>query len=434
MSNSFKTVLSTIYEINYMETTNKIFKMKTLLSNLDNSYSNTIHSKMSKYNLMRFVHIPVLKKHKIKKYNYILGRSNFKYAKNNFMNEFQSNNGFSNNIINILNYLNLNMTRDINLNFHCEKSKNFVINVKCKKTISKLFKSIIVLYHYYIKKRTVAEIIKIENISKSSIDNIIRCIRKNGIAWIDNLITNIYNTAMTNHKINNFLNTNRDNKFFKILSLKKIYQKYGQFEDDTYSCSYSQFIYQFKQLGYKYRVIKRNNETKINQFTKTIIENFLYEFNEIMFSGNKFEILFIDESSIHPSNYKQRWWSQKAFEVSNIPIIQYNLLSFIGAITKQESIAIQFSNKGFCRKSFCSFLNSVIIKMKNKTEKGKQLIIFMDNCPFHHGEDVYQIFKKYKVICLYNIPNYCKLNLIEYCWEAVKRKIRQSIYTWKLYN
>ena len=103
----------------------------------------------------------------------------------------------------------------------------------------------------------------------------------------------------------------------------------------------------------------------------------------------------------------------------------FGSVSILMACTKKKVFNYWISTK--CNKLVTtSFLYETIIKYRRK-RKSKILDIFLDNATMHYSKEIKMLAEKLGVYLFFNAPYSSKINLVEYVFEKLKRRIRRQV-------
>lgn len=184
---------------------------------------------------------------------------------------------------------------------------------------------------------------------------------------------------------------------------------------DFYKCIES-FGIKYRQIAYIKKVAKPLSKSHLKYFIK------IYLF--ILVSREFFEVIFIDESSVCPSNFKAKQWQVHGVVNHVSSNLKYEKITILGAMSRKQILAIQFLRSGFTSNAFRYFVYELLEKFYLHQNNTRQLVIVLDNCSSHRYHQLKELSRKTDILFLLNLPHRCELNPIEYLWEFAKRPLR----------
>ena len=189
------------------------------------------------------------------------------------------------------------------------------------------------------------------------------------------------------------------------------------------STSFDHFYHSFRKFRFKYRDIKYAPKCfrpvqghHLSQFHDLYLYFLIFE--------NRFELIFVDESSVCPSNFKRKSWSLTGTACLRPSRIRYEKIMMLAAITRRRLLALQFLHSNFGSKVFLFFLQAIIAERLSDPTDRRQLVVLLDNCSSHRSAEILAFCKQHNVVLLYNLPRTSPLNPIEHLWEYLKRPFR----------
>ena len=211
---------------------------------------------------------------------------------------------------------------------------------------------------------------------------------------------------------------------------QSLYYQYSEFKSknkEFEKVSFKRFTWFCKNImGMKYsRItrIKADYDSNGHKKSRFLISLFL-----LQLIRKKFHIIFYDSSTLCESNFKNHVWklengnnSKSCLNVNKI----FGSSSILLACTMTEVINFWITSKNN-KLVTTSFLYETILKYR-KRFKNKILIIFLDNATMHYSKEVSLLAEKLGVYLFFNAPYSSKINLVEYVFEKLKRRIRQKI-------
>jgi len=270
------------------------------------------------------------------------------------------------------------------------------------------------------------DIAKELNVSLNNVKHLINQLVKTKCLIIANLNEEIINKILDSHLLDKFLERNSTNQTFLNSSLLKNFKTFKDNNTIMGDISFNQFYESFKQYGYKYRQIAYVRKIYRNisiSHLKVFIDIYLY----FILSPELFHLVFIDETSLCPSNFKAKRWQLRG-QSNVIPSrLRYEKISIIGAMSDDNVIACQFIHSGINAKLFNYFVYQVVRKILSNGVCDKQIVVLLDNSSNHRDKELRKFCEKNNIVLLYNLPHKCELNPIEYLWEFIKRPLRQTV-------
>ena len=148
----------------------------------------------------------------------------------------------------------------------------------------------------------------------------------------------------------------------------------------------------------------------------------------LQFIRKKFHLIFYDSSSLCQSNFKNSVWTLKTGanrkHCMPVPLI-FGSASILMACTTKKIINFWITTKNN-KLVTTSFLFETIHKYR-KEFKNKVLVIFLDNAKMHYSEEMKLLAEKLGVYLFFNAAYSSKINLVEYVFEKIKRRIRHRL-------
>lgn len=145
----------------------------------------------------------------------------------------------------------------------------------------------------------------------------------------------------------------------------------------------------------------------------------------LIYNKDKYHLLWIDESSICPSNFKKNAWIQRGMQRIIVGNVKYEKLTLIGVIDNTKCLGLKIIYSGHNTQIFNHFMYTVLSKLTPEETQNRQIVLVMDNATIHRSKEFQKAMKDRNVIILYNIPHHPEFNSIELFWEKLKRPLRQ---------
>lgn len=276
------------------------------------------------------------------------------------------------------------------------KSNNYSIDLKLR-----------VVDAFLDKIYSISDIVKIFNVSKSSVYNWVNLFKSNQLnpkCEYTKQFSNFRNPQIRN-TISEYIKTNSNFIYSKLIA--------HIFDTNNISIKKSTLYNIINDLGFSKKVANfKKVYTKTNKTLKTKTIDLSIKVKTI--SNNK--IVSIDEVSFDTNIIHKYGWSQK-----NSPIIKqigatYKRLTMICAITNKKVIHYDILNGSANAEHFKKFIKN-IPNVKNK-------YLFLDNARIHHSKIVQEYVTNNKLNFLFNVPYSPEFNPIEFMFSKLKRNIR----------
>jgi transposase len=310
--------------------------------------------------------------------------------------------------------------KDLNLKIRIEKEKRK--NLRAQQVNVLRFK-IAKLYFFF--NKSPYEISKDLGILESKVKSLLCNLRYSDNSLGELLLKNKFNSQtilLDNYK--EIVNLYQKNGICR-LSIK-MQLKSLQITNDCFKTinikQYKRFLKEILRI--KFRKFKRmgpdfdsNKIIKVRQIVCHIIIEILRK---------NYHVLFFDESTLCESSYSNKAWSlnlSTKIPISSLKQISQrsNLLMICSASKIENYWIVDSINKQVT----LSFLYESINKYRRE-QNIKKLIIFWDNARIHHSKEMKKLAKYMRVYFIFNAPYSCKLNMMEYIFELIKRKLRKQ--------
>lgn len=192
----------------------------------------------------------------------------------------------------------------------------------------------------------------------------------------------------------------------------------------TFTCTY--FFGAFKKFGFQHRSL-RYEAKAAKVISGWHLQNFFSVYMFFVFMHRKFRVIFIDESSICPSNFRKRAWRCKGESSVVASAIKYEKLLMLGAMSQTGLVGFQLLHSGFNKEVFANFIVQVVSRQLQLITDNEQLVLFVDNCGSHRQSAMLDFCRKNNVVVLFNLPRRSEFNPIEFLWEYLKRPLRKLV-------
>lgn len=186
---------------------------------------------------------------------------------------------------------------------------------------------------------------------------------------------------------------------------------------------FNRFYQRFRELGFRYRPILYGHiSPKI--VTQQHLQDFTEVFKYFLLTPAHFEVVFFDESSLNPLNFKKRRWRGCGDNALTKTRIRYERIMMLGAMTREKVLAAQILLSSFTGQAFAQFFREALRPLLQQSADHRQLVVFLDNCPGHHAATIKDFCREHHIVLLFNLPHRSELNPIEHMWEFIKRPFR----------
>lgn len=257
----------------------------------------------------------------------------------------------------------------------------------------------------------------------SRVRRLLRTLQRPDRTFFEKKITALQSIEMMNRKLVEFFDSLWPEDLALSLSLKELYAKFALSLPDPKSISLQGFYHAMRELQFRFRSVKFERPVKY-PVAPAEMRDFLDLFVFLLFNENKFLLVFVDESSIHPNNFKKRAWRRTGSRGVVRSRVGYEKVMLVGAMSSKELLALQFIRSGFCGDTFAHFIFEVLRELRVVREEKRTVIVFADNATIHVGENVQAICAHFQSVLLLNLPAHPALNPIELLWEFLKRPFR----------
>lgn len=146
--------------------------------------------------------------------------------------------------------------------------------------------------------------------------------------------------------------------------------------------------------------------------------------SELVLNPDTFDVLWIDESSICPTNFKQKGWGYKHQKLTVSSRIKYDGIKLFGVLSRTKIFALQFL-KGNASQVLFDFFIIQVMKRYLVTSNGSRIpVLFMDNSPLHRSKELERFCRNNKIMIVFNLAHNPELNAIERLWRFLKHPLK----------
>lgn len=267
------------------------------------------------------------------------------------------------------------------------------------------------------------------NTSLNVVSDLWRQIRESRGDVLTRLAADTANRILLADFLHQYFLKQMDNADIKTATARQMYANAVTMAGDRYTFSFSRFFACFKRFGFRFDSI-RYAPKAAKVIDSWHLRNFARVYVHLLLFHRKFRVIFMDESSICPANFKKKAWKHRRRSSHINSAIKYEKIMLVGALTQRRLAGFQLLHSGFNAATFTNFVAKVVRNEVVSLEPNQQLVLLLDNAPSHRGRDVFDFCRANNIIVLFNLPHMSQLNPIEYFWEYVKRPLR-SMVTYK---
>lgn len=308
------------------------------------------------------------------------------------------------------------LARDCAMKEICRRKKTL-------KKIARLHRLTRMLHLVAREHRTVAQAAKIMCISLNSATHLQRTLKTAGTQLLADLRREIEADLVRKLKTDEYISKRKRDPLFLATTLHSNYDDMRDSDAILGDVSFGDFYSAFTGAGLKHRPIKYVQPIAF-PVSGAHVTCFARVYAFVLLNPRKFDLVFVDESSVCKANYKAKQWQQRGTLNEIRSHVRHEKLTIFGAMDRHKILAAQFVSSGKGAQVFQNFVFHLIrLHSIGRTAK-RQLVIFLDNCPTHRGTDLKALSQRTGVVFLFNLPHRCSLNPIEFAWEFVKRPLR----------
>lgn len=190
--------------------------------------------------------------------------------------------------------------------------------------------------------------------------------------------------------------------------------------------SFSQYYLHFKRAGFALRSIRYIRKTA-HPLAGQHVAAFVALLTHFVVNDDQFEVVFLDESALHPCNFKKFQWRMRGHNIVTPSALKYEKVTMVGAMGLRQVKAVQFLASGFSAAIFNQFVAETLWQISEEVGTGRQIVLVLDNCSSHRSADLLRFCCESDVVVLFGLPHKSQFNAIEYLWEHLKRPFRQMV-------
>lgn len=274
------------------------------------------------------------------------------------------------------------------------------------------------------KKRTLKTIALNLNISITKVTDLWRQLKTSRLQNLVTLRDEIIDRIALNDYLYQCFTQIVQNSIIRTKTLRQLYDEAKTMAKNERQFSFSFFFSAFKKFGFQHRSI-RYELKPAKSIDGWHLQSFLNVYLYFLFFQKRFRIIFIDESSICPNNFKKKAWWHKSERSIIKSGIKYEKIMLLGAMSQKQMVGLQLLHSGLNKEVFTNFVYQVVMNQIPQLEVGQQIVLFMDNCSSHRYQNFLEFCRLNNIILFFNLPHKSDLNPIEYLWEFVKRPLRK---------
>lgn len=305
-----------------------------------------------------------------------------------------------------------------------KRFQKILSNAQIRKKIRKLTDALNVISVRRGSGRSLRSISKDLGISESRVGSIWTRTRGTNGLYLKALFDELNNQITQYDALITYFNKRQDDEGFLNTTLRKGYEDLIHENGRSKGISFSEYYSKFKEFGFRQKTIRYVRKVP-RPVARHQMANFIEAYLYFLLHEEKFELLFMDESSINPSNFKKMQWTLKGRRTILASSIKYEKIMIIGAMNRRQVVGVQFLNSNFGSIIFSNFMPCVTRQMIQHLSSTHQLVIFLDNCSSHKSKEFASFCEVNNIILMFNLPHMSPLNPIEYLWEFVKRDFRK---------
>ena len=210
------------------------------------------------------------------------------------------------------------------------------------------------------------------------------------------------------------------------ISIRKIKEEYDKIAQlKGFKSISSTQIYRIikNKLGLSYRkTIIKNSQLISNTYIK-----YEYYFLKVFLRGLTFGLnpIFIDECGFTTHNKNFYTW-RKANEIKYAQADDRKKINLIMAVSNRKINHYLLTYENVNNKIFKKFIIDLAENMDENEQKAS--IIIMDNMASHLTSDMFEIYNKYKLKILFNVPYKSMWNMIELVFRTIKNITYKKLY------
>lgn len=206
-------------------------------------------------------------------------------------------------------------------------------------------------------------------------------------------------------------------------TLRQLFENFRIQIDVEEEVSFTRFRTILLELGLRYRSIKYLPKLKYTT-PQSVSRAFLATMLHLFVREDLFELLFIDESSIVPENFKKKAWFLRGSQAIVRTKIRYERISLFAAISRKKLISLQFLQSGHSSACFAHFVSETLDALHAQIDTNRRVVIILDNATIHHSKVLLDISRQANCVLFFLLPSVPELTPIELFWEYLKRPLR----------
>lgn len=224
--------------------------------------------------------------------------------------------------------------------------------------------------------------------------------------------------------LQDFIRAHRADPAFLTLTVSQAHQQLLEELPEDVAVSRRAFYEAFRAAGFRYRTI-RYLPPVAHPLQPAHKLGFLRLLQHFIVEEEKFHVLFLDESSLTPANFRQKRWFARGSPNRLLSRLRYERLTLLGAIDAESVVGLQLLTSRFSGSVFLAFLEQVLQRAADAPLARRQVVVVLDNSTCHHSAQLSPLLARFGAVALYNAPHHSHLNPIEFYWELLKRPLRR---------
>lgn len=273
------------------------------------------------------------------------------------------------------------------------------------------------------REQNTARLARTSRLSKSRVRYLTKLIEQEGRDLLIELNRQLHELRVKDHLIAAFLRRfARDDRNLD-LTLEQMFSILRADVGNIANVSFWEFYRALSCEGWRHRVLRYRQIAKYAVGADSL-RSFCELYLHLMVNEDDYELIFIDESAICPSNFKRRAWFPRRAPAVVHSKVRYERISVVSAITRQELVAVQFVHAGHGSAQFCYFVSAVFEKVVRRRDDERTVVLFLDNATIHHSRDLRELCARFGVAAFFNLPHTPENNPVELLWEFLKRPLR----------
>lgn len=271
--------------------------------------------------------------------------------------------------------------------------------------------------------KTTGEIAKKCALSETQITHLLRLLRQTDGTSVFRILERLHLEKEKSLLFTNFLSHFPQLNLFLLSTMRSQFEMFQENFDSSKLFTFDEFRRSMLDAGFKNRQIHYEPLHR-RSFFLSDVQKFFDVLAHIYIRDDLFEVVFIDESSVCPSNFKKRAWFHRGESNRIQSNLKYESVMMVGAITRSELISFQVLRKGHDSKNFLNFVRHTLEELQVSRDTKKLIVFFLDNATVHYSSEFFDFTSLQNCVALFNLPGHPELNPIEMLWEKVKRHFR----------